>query len=130
MIPTCLTLSNIRYVSRLKWSNSGKGVASSPTLRCSSFWKKSLLAAIDYGRQFYLLIYIYIYEWMICFANYTSNMLLLSNLRKLIKRQVYISMIWTDICWVDIYLQIIYRNITCQIITLISIRLFSHLIRS
>ena len=32
MIPPCLTLSNIRYVSRVKWSNPGKGVAPSLTL--------------------------------------------------------------------------------------------------
>ena len=32
-----LTLSNIRYVSRVKWSNPGKGVAPSPTPRCSSY---------------------------------------------------------------------------------------------
>ena len=37
LIPTCLTLSNIRYVSRVKWSNPGKGVAPSPTPRCSSY---------------------------------------------------------------------------------------------
>ena len=42
MIPPCLTLSIIRYVSRVKWSNSGKGVAPSTTPRCSSFWKGSL----------------------------------------------------------------------------------------
>ena len=33
------------YVSRVKWSNPGKGVAPSPTLRCSSYWKGSLLVA-------------------------------------------------------------------------------------
>ena len=27
LIPLCLTLSNIRYVSTVKWSNQGKGVA-------------------------------------------------------------------------------------------------------
>ena len=32
---TCLTLSNIGYVSRVKWSNPGKGVAPSPIPRCS-----------------------------------------------------------------------------------------------
>ena len=37
LIPTCLTFSNIRYVSRVKWSNPGKGVARSPTPRCSSY---------------------------------------------------------------------------------------------
>ena len=62
LIPTCLTLSNIRYVSRVKWSNPGKEVAPSPTLWCSSYWKGSLLVALDYSRQLYLYIYIYIYE--------------------------------------------------------------------
>ena len=42
-LPPCLTLSNIRYISRVKWSNSGKGVAPSPTPRCSSYWKGSFL---------------------------------------------------------------------------------------
>ena len=51
LIPPCLTLSNMRYVSRVKWSNPGKGVASSPTPRCSSYWKGSLLVTLDYGRQ-------------------------------------------------------------------------------
>ena len=37
LIPPCLTLSNKRYVSRVKWSNPGNGVASSPTSRCSSY---------------------------------------------------------------------------------------------
>ena len=30
-------LVNIRYVSRVKWRNQGKGVAPSPTPRCSSY---------------------------------------------------------------------------------------------
>ena len=37
LIPSCLTLSIIRYVSRVKWSNPGKGVAPSPTPWCSSY---------------------------------------------------------------------------------------------
>ena len=53
MIPPCLTLSIIRYVSRLKWSNPGKGVMPSTTARCSSYWKGSLLVALDYGSQLY-----------------------------------------------------------------------------
>ena len=56
LIPPCLTLSNIRYVSRVKWSNSGKGVEPSPTPWCSSYWKGSLLVPLDYGRQLYLLL--------------------------------------------------------------------------
>ena len=37
LITPCLALNNIRYVSRRKWSNPGKGVAPSPTPRCSSY---------------------------------------------------------------------------------------------
>ena len=39
LIPPCLTFGNIRYGSRVKWSNLGKGVAPFPTHRCSSYWK-------------------------------------------------------------------------------------------
>ena len=38
-MPPCLTLSIIRYGSRVKWSNPGKGVAPSPTPWCSSYQK-------------------------------------------------------------------------------------------
>ena len=41
MLP-CLALSIVRLGSRVKWRNPGKGVASSPTPRCSSYWKGSL----------------------------------------------------------------------------------------
>ena len=52
LIPPCLTISIIRYVSRVKWSNS----APSPTPRCSSYWKGSLLVALDFGRQLFFLL--------------------------------------------------------------------------
>ena len=39
----------------VKWSNPEKGVAPSPTSRCCSYWKGSLLVTLDYGRQLYLL---------------------------------------------------------------------------
>ena len=55
LIPPCLTFSIIRYLSRVKWSNPGEGVAFSPTPQCSSYWKGSLWVALDYGHQFYLL---------------------------------------------------------------------------
>ena len=55
LIPPCLTLSNIRYLSRVKWSNPRKGVAPFPTPWCSSYWKGSLLVALDYGCQLYFL---------------------------------------------------------------------------
>ena len=51
LIPPCLTLSNIRYVSRVKWSNQVKGVAPSLTPQCSSYWKRSLLVALNYSCQ-------------------------------------------------------------------------------
>ena len=51
-----LTLSNIRYVSRIKWSNPGKGVVLSPTSQSSIYWKGSLLVALDYSRQLYFIL--------------------------------------------------------------------------
>ena len=68
MIPPCLTLGNIRYVSRVKWSNPWKGVAPSPTPQCSSYWKVSLLVILDYRRQLYLYIYIYCHPQTDCFV--------------------------------------------------------------
>ena len=56
MIPPCLTLSNIKYVSRVEWNNPGKGVALSPTLQCSSYWKGSLLVTLNYGHLLFLFI--------------------------------------------------------------------------
>ena len=53
MLP-CLIFSNIRYVSRVKWSNPGKGVALFLIPRCCSYRKGSLLVALDYDRQLYL----------------------------------------------------------------------------
>ena len=50
-MPHCLTLSSIRYGSRVKRSNPGKGVAPSPTHWCSSCRKGSLRVPLDYGRQ-------------------------------------------------------------------------------
>ena len=55
LIPPCLTLSNVRYVLRVKWSNPGKGVAPSPTPQCSSYRKGSFRVTLDDGRQLYLL---------------------------------------------------------------------------
>ena len=54
LIPPCSTLSNIRYVSRVKWSNSEKRVLPCPTRRCSSYWKISLMVALVCGHQLYL----------------------------------------------------------------------------
>ena len=64
LIPPCLTLSNIRYVSRVKWSNPWKELAPSHRTRCSSYWKGSLLVTLDNGCQLYLLLFIYIYIYI------------------------------------------------------------------
>ena len=49
-------LNTRQYKVHIKWSNPGKGVAPSSTSQYSSYWKGSLLVALDYGRQLYLLI--------------------------------------------------------------------------
>ena len=61
LIPPCLTLSIIRYGSRVKWSNPGNGVAPSPTHWCSSYRKGSLRSPSTMVAKFYIYIYIYIY---------------------------------------------------------------------
>ena len=53
MILPCLTLSNIRYISRVKPQ---KGVAPSPTSQCSSYWRGSFLVALDYCCQQHSLV--------------------------------------------------------------------------
>ena len=54
LIPPYLTLSIIRYVSRVKRSNPGKGLAPSPTPRHSSYWKGNFWVALNYNRQLLL----------------------------------------------------------------------------
>ena len=56
LMPPCLTLSIIRYGSRVKWSNPGKAVAPSPTPRCSSYRKGSLRVILDNSRELYILV--------------------------------------------------------------------------
>ena len=59
MVPDAILLNTQHYkvLSRVKWSNPGKGVAPSPTPRYSSYRKGSLRVTLDYGRQLFLLIY-------------------------------------------------------------------------
>ena len=58
MLP-CLTLSIVRYGSRVKWSSPGKGVVPSTTLRCCSSWKGAfeLLLATVANFTFILCMY-------------------------------------------------------------------------
>ena len=67
-MPPCLTLCSIRYVSRVKRSNTGKGV---PPLHLSvvDMEKRAFGFTLDDGRQLYLqrgYIYIYIYNVKVC----------------------------------------------------------------
>ena len=71
VLDTSLLNCIIRYGSRVKWSNPGKGVMPFPTPWCSSYWKGGLLVLLGYGRQLththththiYIYIYIYIYK--------------------------------------------------------------------
>ena len=55
LMPPRLTLSIMRYVSRVKWSNPGKWVDLSPTPQCSNYWKRNLWVTLDYGCLLYLL---------------------------------------------------------------------------
>ena len=55
-IPFGLTLSIIRYGTKVKESNPRKGVALSPTLQCISYWKGSFSVAFDYGHQLYFTV--------------------------------------------------------------------------
>ena len=55
LMPPCLALSIIRYISRIKWSNPGNRVAPSSTPQCSSYWKRSSPVTLDSGCQLYLL---------------------------------------------------------------------------
>ena len=50
-----------KVISRVKWRYPRKRGAPSPSPWCSSYWKGSLLVALDFGLQLYNLLYIYIY---------------------------------------------------------------------
>ena len=56
LIQPRLTLSIIRYGSRVKWNNPGKTVAPTHIPRCSSYWKGS--------RRLLTLFLTYIYTWL------------------------------------------------------------------
>ena len=52
MVLDASLLTTQQYKVRIKGKveNPGKGVAPSPTPRCSIYWKVSFLVALDYGR--------------------------------------------------------------------------------
>ena len=91
LMPPCLTLSFIRYVSRVKWSNLEEAVALSSTPRCSSTYDLIYLWIFSFTDHMYIYIYIYIYIYMcvcvcmcgnicvyayVCMCTYMNNLIL------------------------------------------------------
>ena len=120
LIPPRLTLSNIRYVSRVKWRNPGKGVAPPPTPRCSNYWKRSLLVALDFGRQLYFYIYIYIY--MIIIENWKCH----KTFFQIGDRWLYMCV---SVCKFVIKISILRKNYVCVCVcdVLININIYLNL---
>ena len=56
LILPCLTLSFIRWGSRVKWSIPGNGIVPSPIPHCSSYLKGNLWVTLHYSRQLCLII--------------------------------------------------------------------------
>ena len=74
LMPPCLTLSIIRYESRVKWSEQGDGVAPSPRFRCCSCWKGSLRISPSTkvtNLKYILVLYIYSIAWKIVCGHMT-----------------------------------------------------------
>ena len=53
LIPPCLTISIIKYISRVKWNNPGKVIAPTLTPWCSSYVKRGFQVALNYSCQLY-----------------------------------------------------------------------------
>ena len=64
LLPPCLILSIIRYISRVKCCNTEKGVVPTPTPRCSSYWRGSLYVTLDYSHQLDFMRYVWFYYYL------------------------------------------------------------------
>ena len=73
LIHTCLTLSIIKYESRVNWINPGKRVAFFSTPWLSSYWKGSFRVTLDYGRQLYLFMSVCVWVFWINLGNDTPQ---------------------------------------------------------
>ena len=76
LVPSCLTLSIIWYISRVM-EQSRERSSTLPTPCCSSYSKGSLRVALDYSHQLYLIFYTYFYtySYMIYIYIYTQILL-------------------------------------------------------
>ena len=90
LMPPCLTLSIIRYGSRVKWVNPGKGVVPSPTPWCSSYRKGSLQLTLNYSRQLYFTLVIWdlaIYPFILTIIHVLSPQIK-NKFKKMIMKKV------------------------------------------
>ena len=91
LTPPCLTLSIIRYGSRVKWSNPGKGVVPSPTSRCSNYWKGTFRSPSTKVANFTQLIQVQV-QISMCIEN-NSRYALYKR-----RTQMISSLYWTKSC--------------------------------
>ena len=80
LILPCLTLSIIRYGSRVKWSNPEKGVVPFPTHWCSSYLKGKLFRCLliySVTLSKILNLTLYLYHRVDCISHFLSFSLLL-----------------------------------------------------
>ena len=97
-----LNTQQIRYVSRVKCSNPGKGVAPSPIPLCSSYWKGSLLITLNYGCQLLLTYFvIYWFQYIIIKSQFPQspvyrayNTLIVSLAEGLNISKLGVSLVW------------------------------------
>ena len=116
----CLTLSIIRYRSRVKWSNPGKGVAPSPTPWCSSYRKGSLRVTLDYGRQLYFYFNIdnLVWSFSLSISQYFS-------LSPSLSLSLYIYIYAYIYIYIYIYMWVCVREFVSDVCTLTVISVFS-----
>ena len=90
LIPPCLTLSIIRYVSRVKWSNPGKGVASSLHLGVVAIEKGAFGSPSTAVTNFTLLTNIYIYIYIYIYICVCVCVCVCAHARKQNKSDTYV----------------------------------------
>ena len=70
-----------------KWNNPGKDVAPPATPYCCSYWKGSLLVALNYGQSTHLLTYLLIY---MCIVNWNLRVISCLEVRESYSMYVHI----------------------------------------
>ena len=119
LMPPCLTLSIIRYGSRVKWSNPGKGVAPSPTPWCSKLSKREPSGHPRLWSPTLLTLYIYIiYEYAYMDVCIYVGIYLSIYMYACIYTYICVYLIWFDLIWLDFMAYQPLLVILCQILLL------------